>query len=64
MMPDHNEKFSHAVITVRDPLRETGCVAAWALDYGRKGAPRIETLASAALARMPDEDEVMVWFWA
>jgi phosphopantetheinyl transferase len=61
-MPDHNEKFSHAVTTLHDPLRETGCIAAWALDYAREGDPRVETLASPALTRMPDDNQVMVWF--
>jgi 4'-phosphopantetheinyl transferase len=59
-----NDTFSRAVATIYNPVLETGCIAAWALDYYHHGDPHVEILASAALARMPDEDQVMVWFGA
>ena len=61
-MSDHNDRFSHAVATSLHPRRETGCIAAWALDYARDGDPRIETLASPTLGRLPDENQIVVWF--
>jgi 4'-phosphopantetheinyl transferase len=42
-------------------MLETGCVVAWALDYARQGDPRVEILGSPALARIPNEDQIMVW---
>jgi 4'-phosphopantetheinyl transferase len=59
-----NDAFSRAVATIYNPVLETGCIAAWALDYAHRGDPRVEILASAALARLPDEDQVMVWLGA
>jgi 4'-phosphopantetheinyl transferase len=61
-MQKSNDGFSRAVTTIRSPLREVGCVLAWALDYARHGSPHVEMLASPAIAHMPNEDEVMVWF--
>jgi 4'-phosphopantetheinyl transferase len=58
---DPNPSFSCAITTVRDPILETGCVVAWALDYARQGDPRVEILASPESSHMPNEDQIIVW---
>jgi 4'-phosphopantetheinyl transferase len=59
-----NDAFSRAVSTIYNPLREVGCVTAWALDYDHDSDPRAEILASAALARVPEEDQILIWLGA
>jgi phosphopantetheinyl transferase len=63
-MQDVNCAFSRAVATISVPRLEGECMAAWALDYMRPGRPRVELLGSPAQARMPDEDQLMVWLGA
>ena len=59
-----NDAFSRAVVTIYNPLREVGCVTAWALDYDHDSEPRAEILVSASLARMPEEDQILIWLGA
>jgi 4'-phosphopantetheinyl transferase len=53
-----------AVRTITDPATETGCVGAWALDYGLTGDVRFNVIP--ALAEAPagilQADQVFVWF--
>jgi 4'-phosphopantetheinyl transferase len=63
-MQEPGDAFSRAVTTVYNPAVESDCIAAWALDYAHHGDLDVEILASTALARVPDENEVMVWLGA
>jgi 4'-phosphopantetheinyl transferase len=56
---------THALIrTIADPAAEGAHAAAWALDFGTDGAPRVSVLAdqSALPPRLPSADELFLWF--
>ncbi|MGO9772761.1 MAG: 4'-phosphopantetheinyl transferase family protein [Roseiarcus sp.] len=52
------------VATITDPVAETGCVGAWALDLGLTSDVRLRVIASLAdaPASLPQADELFVWF--
>ena len=63
-MQELADAYSRVVATLRNPAVEAGCSAAWALDYAKNGDVRVEMLASAALARLPDHNQIMIWLGA
>ena len=56
--------YSRVVATLGNPAAGAGCSAAWALDYAQNGDVRVEMLASAALARLPDRNQILIWLGA
>lgn len=60
-MQELADAYSRVVPTFANPAAEAGCSAAWALDYAQNGDLRVEMLASAALARLPDHNQIMIW---
>lgn len=54
------------VRTVLDPVGDGSYAAAWALDFGPMGVPRLTVLDNPAAlpARLPEADELFLWFGA
>jgi 4'-phosphopantetheinyl transferase len=63
-MQEVHSAFSRVVSTCCNSAFASACTVAWALDYAQNGEPRVETLASPAFARLPSNDEIVVWFGA
>ncbi len=54
------------VATIVHPGHETGCFAAWGLDFGEDGNPVVTVVPSpsAIPTRMPARNEVFIWYGA
>ncbi len=62
-LPELSNAFSRVVATRRS-TSETGCSAAWGLDFGQHGDAGTEILAAPALARWPDNNQILIWLAA
>jgi phosphopantetheinyl transferase len=57
------EQFTPAVATLQNS-GDVQCSAAWALHYPQVGQVRVTMLTSATSARLPDQNQVMIWLGA